>query len=392
MSTPEGDVRISLTSGWEFKQYGAGGIAIWAAYAVLLFCWLAPTVMLIPLWLNLITTATAIVFIGAHRSLRLLDHTHADAADRETLSKEDAYKFPLVGSAVLFTLYVAYKFLPKDLLNRLITLYFALLGVYTMASTFSPAIAKLVPGTKKYGVAFKLPLVGDVDLRFTPAEWVALVLSSVFARYYIKTKHFLMNNMLAISFCVQGIGKLSLGSYTTAAILLVGLFAYDIFWVFGTDVMVSVAKSFDAPAKILFPQVFSPEDGPSKFALLGLGDIVIPGVFVALLWRFDAMISHANPKTCAFEKFPTPYFTSNILAYAAGLGMTVFVMFFFEAAQPALLYLVPACLLSSLGMAFFRKELKLLLSYEEKDEEAEAQAQQQQAAAASDENNKPKSD
>src|SRR3546814_7358083 len=88
--------------------------------------------------------------------------------------------------------------------------------------------------------------------------------------------------------CALPICKLSLGSYSTAAVLLIGLFAYDIFWVFGTDVMVSVAKSFDAPAKILFPQVFTLQDGPSKFALLGLGDIVIPGVFVAMMWRFDA--------------------------------------------------------------------------------------------------------
>ena len=28
------------------------------------------------------------------------------------------------------------------------------------------------------------------------------------------------------------------------AILLAGLFVYDVFWVFGTDVMVTVAKSF----------------------------------------------------------------------------------------------------------------------------------------------------
>jgi hypothetical protein len=31
-----------------------------------------------------------------------------------------------------------------------------------------------------------------------------------------------------------------------------GLFVYDIFWVFFTPVMVSVAKSFDAPIKVCF--------------------------------------------------------------------------------------------------------------------------------------------
>ena len=35
---------------------------------------------------------------------------------------------------------------------------------------------------------------------------------------------------------------LSLPSYKTGAMLLGGLFFYDVFWVFGTDVMVTVAK------------------------------------------------------------------------------------------------------------------------------------------------------
>ncbi len=41
----------------------------------------------------------------------------------------------------------------------------------------------------------------------------------------------------------------------------------------------------------------------------------------------------------------------------------------FEAAQPALLYLVPACLGSSLLCAFVRGELKELFEYSEEEEE-----------------------
>ena len=66
-------------------------------------------------------------------------------------------------------------------------------------------------------------------------------------------KHWLANNILGLAFCIQGIEILSLGSFKTGAILLAGLFVYDIFWVFFTPVMVSVAKSFDAPIKLLFP-------------------------------------------------------------------------------------------------------------------------------------------
>lgn len=52
--------------------------------------------------------------------------------------------------------------------------------------------------------------------------------------------------------------------------------------------MITVAKSFEAPIKLVFPQDFL-EAGifGTNFAMLGLGDIVIPGIFIALLLRFD---------------------------------------------------------------------------------------------------------
>jgi minor histocompatibility antigen H13 len=55
----------------------------------------------------------------------------------------------------------------------------------------------------------------------------------------------------------------------------------------GTDVMVTVAKSFDAPIKVVWPKdIFEliaqkaiiPPAG-TKFSLLGLGDIVLPGKY-----------------------------------------------------------------------------------------------------------------
>jgi len=65
------------------------------------------------------------------------------------------------------------------------------------------------------------------------------------------------------------------------------LFFYDIFWVFGTDVMVTVAKSFDGPAKIIFPIQFD----PFRPSILGLGDIVVPGFFLSMTLRFDAFLA-----------------------------------------------------------------------------------------------------
>jgi minor histocompatibility antigen H13 len=114
------------------------------------------------------------------------------------------------------------------------------------------------------------------------------------------------------------------------------LFFYDIFWVFGTDVMVTVAKSFDAPIKLLFPKSLWAAE--YQFSMLGLGDIVIPGtfqenvlahcvgIFIALLLRYDY---HRN----ALLKKPnggTPYFNNTFVGYFVGLATTIFVMHAFK--------------------------------------------------------------
>ena len=43
--------------------------------------------------------------------------------------------------------------------------------------------------------------------------------------------------------------------------------------------MVTVAKSFDAPIKLLFPRALATTDTDAVFSMLGLGDIVLPGEY-----------------------------------------------------------------------------------------------------------------
>ena len=59
------------------------------------------------------------------------------------------------------------------------------------------------------------------------------------------------------------------------------------------------------------------------------------------------------------------------MAYVAGLGLTLYIMMAFKAAQPALLYLVPACLGSSFLCAAVRGEIKQLFDYSEESDEVE---------------------
>merc|ERR1712071_547789 len=203
--------------------------------------------------------------------------------------------------------------------------------------------------------------------------------SAILSGIYFKTKHWALNNVLGICFCLQGIERFSLGTYKIGAILLIGLFFYDIFWVFGTEVMVTVAKNLDGPIKILFPRSLTPDPVTNKIetSLLGLGDIVVPGFFLALLLRFDASnaklpsLLSETPNIDIHASFSKPYFHSALFAYVLGLGFTMYIMITFQAAQPALLYLVPACLGSSFLCALFRGELKELFAYSEEEPEME---------------------
>ena len=58
---------------------------------------------------------------------------------------QDAMKFPIIGSAILLGLFLLFKFLPKELVNRVLTLYFVLLGLLAVTSTLCPFITMLLP-------------------------------------------------------------------------------------------------------------------------------------------------------------------------------------------------------------------------------------------------------
>lgn len=362
-----------------------------ASYATILILWGATQLVLIPYAVHLIVLVTAILYAACHRSLKLLEAPpkegeegyDPDAPGRDTMRQEDAYQFPIMGSISLFSLYLAFKYLGQDLVNLLIGAYFGAIGCGALTITLAPLLASVAPpslnksnlGWKK-GVKHPLPewLLEnplDLGLQFSIMGLLSFILSSgVIYLYFFNGKHWALNNVLGICFCIQGIERFSLGTYKIGAILLVGLFFYDIFWVFGTDVMVTVAKGLEGPIKLLFPRGINEESGKMDLSLLGLGDIVIPGFFLSLLLRFDAHIAKVGTTAVNIhESFAKPYFHSALIAYVLGLVTTLFVMIRFNAAQPALLYLVPACLGSSFLCAIIRGEVSELLAYSEEEEE-----------------------
>lgn len=111
---------------------------------------------------------------------------------------------------------------------------------------------------------------------------------------------------------------------------------------------------------MIFPQdLIERGFSAEKYALLGLGDIVIPGIFIALLLRYDMSLNRRR-KT---------YFYSSFIAYILALFCTIFVMHVFKHAQPALLYIVPLCLVTPLTVALIQGDLKSMFMYRDHEEE-----------------------
>ena len=279
------------------------------------------------------------------------DETKGGPPQYETLRLGEAMQFPLLGSASLFGLYMAFKYFDKDTVNLIISFYFCLVGLVACTSTLGPIIeysTTLFFGTStttttvtttRYGKTFSMkhPLPDFIGgpspwiykLDCSTADVLAFIVSSIFIARYFFTKHWTYNNILGICFCIQGIERFSLGTYKIGVILLIGLFFYDIFWVFGTDVMVTVAKSLDGPIKLLFPRSIVKDvvSGKIDMSLLGLGDIVLPGFFLSLLLRFDAHMANVPAlPTNVHAAFDKPYFHSGLVGYIVGLATTLYVM------------------------------------------------------------------
>lgn len=318
---------------------------------------------------SLVVMALIPIVIGSFRSVRYHKEQKESGEKPDTMTTKDAAMFPIIASCALFGLYVFFKLFSKEYINLLLTGYFFFLGILALTHLLTPLISKIIP-TSVPKIPFHLLFVKGkgpqseniLNYEFTSHDLVCMGLCSGIGVWYLLKKHWIANNLLGFAFAVNGIELLHLNNVVTGCILLGGLFFYDIFWVFGTNVMVTVAKSFEAPIKLVFPQDIL-ENGlaANNFAMLGLGDIVIPGIFIALLLRLDISLKRKS----------NFYFNVTFAAYFMGLMGTILVMHVFRHAQPALLYLVPACLGTPLFLALVRGDIKTMFNYEDHPSEVE---------------------
>jgi minor histocompatibility antigen H13 len=400
----------------------------------------------------------------------------------EGMSPIDALTFPLLAGCTLAGLYFLIRWLENPaLLNKILNLYFSIFGIistfrlltasmgvatsYVFPSAYtrdgkvwradqkrrkmirdaSPSAenASPLPGwlstlkfpqvltemlwslriilSRKLRVRAHVYKTFTANFRIGALDLTGLFLAVVAVAYYnFLDKPWWLTNFLGISFAYNALQLMSPTTFWTGTMILSSLFVYDIYFVFFTPLMVTVAKTIDIPAKLLFPRPSGPDEDPSKptLAMLGLGDIVLPGIMIGLALRFDLYlfylrkqreqgapqealldnkgsdgtvakaewvpatgnwgerfwIGRTNGKLGLKEQagvFPKTYFYASLFGYFISMITTLGIMQLYGHAQPALLYLVPGVLGALWGTALMKGDVRVMWEYDEAADDKE---------------------
>ncbi|CAF1404708.1 unnamed protein product [Adineta steineri] len=224
--------------------------------------------------------------------------------------------------------------------------------------------------------------------RYTLSEIIAFSLSIALVLVWIITGHWLFMDVIATGLCISFIALVRLPNLKVSALLLLGLVIYDVFWVyfshyiFTTNVMVrvatreaenpltTIARKFNfhrynaprlsLPGKIVFPSM----QQSGRFSLLGLGDIIMPGLVLCFVLRFESRKRtnnlYNNDPLALINRLT--YFQCSLFGYCAGLIAATISAEVFKCAQPALLFLVPFTLTPLLLIAHLKGDLNSMWS------------------------------
>lgn len=246
-----------------------------------------------------------------------------------------AIGFVICGSIVLITLFFLLAYI-----TMLLTILIAVGAVVSMTY----ALAVICPCHSQRAIHF--PVFGTVNI----VTVVNLFISFLVVSFYIYSKNWLLNNLIGVCYCLLVIRSFKVPSLKVGSLLLGLAFLYDVFWVFyssyifGGNVMVAVATGLDLPVKLQCPKL---QEFPTDYTcgLIGLGDLVLPGLLVAFAVRWDSVNNSS-------------YFWTQISAYIIALGCCGAALTVFEVAQPALLYISPLLCASMLLHSILRSEFK----------------------------------
>ncbi|KAL5567981.1 hypothetical protein UlMin_024556 [Ulmus minor] len=342
--------------------------------------------LLEPAPVSLIVTAVAVTFGSAFRALNYgkeMERNRDLSVASITLDRSQALMIPVMSSFSLLLMFYLFSSV-----SQLLTAFTAIASVSSLFFCLSPHVTYL---KSQFGLAD--PFVSRCcSNSFTRIQALLLLLCSGMVASWLVSGHWVLNNILGISICIAFVSHVRLPNIKICAILLVCLFVYDIFWVFfserffGANVMVSVAtqqasnpvhtvanslslpglqmitKKLELPVKIVFPRNLLggaiPGGNARDFMMLGLGDMAIPGMLLALVLWFDHRRSRETVSLLDLHSSKGhKYIWYALPGYAVGLVAALAAGVLTHSPQPALLYLVPSTLGPVVVISWIRKEL-----------------------------------
>uniref|UniRef100_A0A1B6MM65 Signal peptide peptidase-like 3 n=1 Tax=Graphocephala atropunctata TaxID=36148 RepID=A0A1B6MM65_9HEMI len=302
----------------------------------------------------------------------------------QTLDTMQALCLPLGASISLLVMFFFF-----DSMQMLFAICTAIIATVALAFLLLPMCQYIIrPCSDGNKISF------GICGRFTGAELLSFSLALFIVCIWVLTGHWLLMDAMGMGLCVAFIAFVRLPSLKVSTLLLTGLLIYDVFWVFfssyifNTNVMVKVATrpaenpvglvarklhiggvvkeapKLSLPGKLVFPSLHN----SGHFSMLGLGDIVMPGLLLCFVLRYDAykksQLLHLGETGVPPPKHlnKLSYFHCSLIGYFLGLLTATVSSEVFKAAQPALLYLVPFTLLPLLTMAYLKGDLRRMWS------------------------------
>ncbi|KAK6925822.1 Peptidase A22B, signal peptide peptidase [Dillenia turbinata] len=342
--------------------------------------------LLEPAPIALMLTAVAVTYGSAVRALNYSKEMERNRDMSEasiTLDRSQALMIPVMSSCSLLLMFYLFSSV-----SQFLTAFTAVASVSSLFFCLSPYVTYV---KSQFNLAD--PFVSRCCSKsFTWTQGLLLLACSGIVAAWLVSGHWILNNILGISICIAFVSHVRLPNIKICAMLLICLFVYDIFWVFfserffGANVMVSVAtqqasnpvhtvanslslpglqlitKKLELPVKIVFPRNLMgsavPGGNSGDFMMLGLGDMAIPAMLLALVLGFDHRKSRdlLNPLDMGSSK-GHKYIWFALSGYAVGLVTALSAGVLTRSPQPALLYLVPSTLGPIVFISWIRKEL-----------------------------------
>ena len=118
--------------------------------------------------------------------------------------------------------------------------------------------------------------------------------------------------------------------------------------------MNAVSSEIKSPMKVIFPTV------KNTFTSIGLGDIIIPGIYLSTLFHYDYSLNLQQHKgnTFSFSFCNFIYFHMGMIAYFLGVFFSYTAVILLHKTQPALMYIVPFCVFITLMIFIIKKIFK----------------------------------